>query len=73
MTLPTQSLQSATYELPDMLEVNEFYQDKGWTDGLPIIPPTEELVLACLEAGGLEAADVVGVERLRERPFTRSA
>ncbi|MCZ6872414.1 MAG: hypothetical protein O7G88_02620 [bacterium] len=69
MTLPTQSLQSATYELPDMLEVNEFYQDKGWTDGLPIIPPTEELVLACLEAGGLEAADVVGVERLRERPI----
>ncbi len=67
MTLPTQSLQSATYELTDMSEVNEVYQDKGWTDGLPIVPPTEERVLACLEASGLEPADAVGVERVRER------
>ena len=25
-------------------EVNRFYYSKGWTDGLPIIPPTEEAV-----------------------------
>ena len=25
-------------------EVNQFYYRKGWTDGLPIIPPTEEAV-----------------------------
>ena len=34
------SLQSTTYEFDDVLEVNEFYQEKGWTDGLPIVPPT---------------------------------
>jgi hypothetical protein len=69
MTLPTQSLQSATYELTDLLAVNEFYQDKGWTDGLPIVPPTEACVRACLEAAALAPADVIGVERVRERPL----
>lgn len=69
MTLSTQSLQSATYELTDMLAVNEYYQDKGWTDGLPIVPPTEECVRACLEAAALAPADVIGVERVRERPL----
>ena len=25
-------------------EINEAYYQRGWTDGLPIIPPTEERV-----------------------------
>jgi hypothetical protein len=29
-------------------EVNRFYYRKGWTDGLPIIPPTEEAVAEML-------------------------
>ena len=70
MTIPTQALRSATYELADALEVNEFYQQRGWTDGLPVVPPTEESVLACLRAAGLAAGDVVGVERVRQRPIT---
>ncbi len=28
----------------DRLSVNDFFQEKGWTDGLPIIPPTIERV-----------------------------
>ena len=28
----------------DGLAVNELYQERGWTDGLPIVPPTEERV-----------------------------
>ena len=31
-------------------EINDYFHDQGWTDGLPIIPPTEDLVLAMLEA-----------------------
>ena len=70
MTLPGQTLRSAAYDLADALEVNEFYQQKGWTDGLPIVPPTEERVVECLQAAGLAARDIVGVERVRQRPIT---
>lgn len=70
MTILTQALRSTTHELADALEVNEFYQQRGWTDGLPVVPPTGESVLACLQAAGLTAGDVVGVERVRQRPIT---
>jgi hypothetical protein len=67
--MATPTLRSASYELADALEVNEFYQDQGWTDGLPIVPPTEDRVLACLDAASLTPGDVVGVERVRQRPI----
>jgi hypothetical protein len=70
MMRSTPTLRSTRYELADAFEVNEFYQQRGWTDGLPIVPPTEERVLACLEAAGLAPGDVVGVERVRPRPIT---
>src|SRR5262245_59333858 len=65
----TQALQSAIYELADALDVNERYQQNGWTDGLPIVPPTEERVYEFLDAAGLAPADVVGVESVRQRPI----
>ncbi|MGQ4810606.1 hypothetical protein NKDENANG_04089 [Candidatus Entotheonellaceae bacterium PAL068K] len=70
MTQSTPTLQSTMYDLSDAFEVNEFYQDKGWTDGLPIVPPTSEHVAACLQAADLSAADVIGVEKVRQRPLT---
>src|SRR5438105_1342829 len=70
MTPPTQELRSAAYDLADALEVNEFYQQQGWTDGLPIVPPTEECVWACLAAAGLTPGDLVGMECVRQRPIT---
>src|ERR1700736_2635899 len=34
-----------TMELPDSLEaINDHFYEQGWTDGLPIIPPTPERV-----------------------------
>ena len=70
MARSTHALRSATYDMTDAFEVNEFYQDKGWTDGLPIVPPTEERVAECLEAAGLAPGDIIGVERVRQRPMT---
>ena len=70
MTLPTPALRSVAYDLADALEANEFYQQQGWTDGLPIVPPTEEGVRACLTAAGLTPDDLVGVERVRQRPIS---
>jgi len=32
----------------------EFCFQQGWTDGLPVVPPTEPAVCAMLEAAGLE-------------------
>src|SRR5439155_13774525 len=67
---PTQPLQSTVYELPDAAEANELFQSNGWTDGLPIVPPTEEWVRVFLEAAGLEPDAVLGVEPQRRRPIT---
>jgi hypothetical protein len=41
-------------------EMNDYFYQQGWTDGLPIIPPTEDLVLAMLEASPLPAEEVLG-------------
>jgi hypothetical protein len=70
MTLIQPPLRSVTYELADALDANELYQQKGWTDGLPIVPPTEERVQECLAAAGLAPEDVLGVEAVRQRPLT---
>jgi len=55
--------------LTDAFAVNEFYHAKGWTDGLPIVPPTEERVSECLDAAGLAPGDIIGIEQVRQRPI----
>jgi len=66
----TPPLASAGYEVEDLFAANELYQDNGWTDGLPIVPPTEALVTRCLTAARLRADDVIGVEPVRRRRIT---
>jgi hypothetical protein len=63
-------LASATYDVDDFVAANELYQDNGWTDGLPIVPPTEDLVRRFLDAARHGPADVVGVEPVRRRRIT---
>jgi hypothetical protein len=65
-----ETLQSPLYEVADALEANELFQRNGWTDGLPIVPPTESAVSRFLEAAGLAAGHVVGVEPVRRRRIT---
>ena len=43
------------------VETIEQYFDNGWTDGLPIVPPTEELVGRMLEASGRDPMEVLGI------------
>lgn len=64
------ALASATYEVADAFEANELYQANGWTDGLPIVPPTEPLVRQFLDAAGLAPAEVVATEPVRRRRIT---
>ena len=63
-------LRSPTYDLADVVAVNDLYHQRGWTDGLPILPPTPELVRACLDAAGLAPSTVIGVESVRQRPIS---
>jgi len=65
----SQSLRSKRYDLTDAFAVNEFYHAKGWTDGLPVVPPTEERVSECLDAAGLAPGDIIGIEQVRQRPI----
>lgn len=46
-------------------EVNRFFYQRGWTDGLPIIPPTEEAVAEMLTGTDLPADTLV--EKLEPR------
>ncbi len=43
----------------NLAEVNRFYYRRGWTDGLPIIPPTEEAVAEMLAGTDLPADHLV--------------
>jgi hypothetical protein len=63
-------LASTGYEVADLVAANELYQDNGWTDGLPVVPPTEALVEACLDFARLAPDAVVGVEPVRRRRIT---
>ena len=50
-----ETLRSPLYEVADAFEANELFQRNGWTDGLPIVPPTETLVRA-IPGGGRPGA-----------------
>src|SRR6266436_10346786 len=65
------ALQSERIEVDDDLwAANAFFEEKGWTDGLPIIPPTEERVEKMLAAVKRNPQDVVGVVPPRWAPAT---
>ncbi|MFB4164938.1 hypothetical protein ACE1TI_14180 [Alteribacillus sp. JSM 102045] len=48
----------------------ELYYQKGWTDGLPIVPPTEERIKAMLDFVGMKKDTVIGSIPERGRVFT---
>ncbi len=48
-----QLLTSRRYTAGDLADAIEVCFDRGWTDGLPVIPPTEERVRALLDAARL--------------------
>jgi hypothetical protein len=52
------------------LDAIETYFEKGWTDGLPVVPPTEEKIWAMLDAMGKQPEDVLGEIPARARWIT---
>jgi hypothetical protein len=63
-------LASKTYDVDDIHSVQELYHANGWTDGLPIVPPTRETVQACLEWAMTPPDQLLGIEPVRGVPIT---
>lgn len=63
-------LRAEKLEIKDSLEAIEFYFQKGWTDGLPIVPPTEDRIVEMLKSVNMEADTIVGSIPERGRVFT---
>jgi len=51
------------YEPLDLIEA---YFERGWTDGLPVVPPTEKSIALMLAAAGLRGDEVIGEIRDRQ-------
>ncbi|HZB21531.1 MAG TPA: thioredoxin, partial [Blastococcus sp.] len=54
-------LAARTVELAALEDEFEAMHDRGWTDGLPVVPPTPERVLRMLRGTTRDPADVVAV------------
>ena len=69
--MDTSILQAEKIEVSDDLwAVQAYFEEKGWSDGLPIIPPTEERVTRMLAATSRNPQDVIGTVPPRWAPAT---
>jgi hypothetical protein len=64
------TLASRAYEVEDFAAAQELYHSSGWTDGLPVVPPTESAVTACLDWALMPPDQLIGIEPVREQPIT---
>ena len=62
--------ETTTVQWDSALEAIERCYELGWTDGLPVVPPTVERVNQFLELAGRPAAEVVGEIPERRREIT---
>ena len=51
-------------------EINDVFASRGWSDGLPIVPPTRDRVEAFLAGSGLDPAQSLGLARTTGRDMT---
>ena len=51
-------------------EINDAFASRGWSDGLPIIPPTRDRVEAFLAGSGLDPQRSLGLARTTGRDMT---
>jgi hypothetical protein len=63
-------LTSRIHEAADVWAAQELFHANGWTDGLPIVPPTAEAVEACLDWAMTPPDLLLGIEPVRGVPIT---
>ncbi len=61
---------SKRYAVDDVQTAQEFFHSRGWTDGLPIVPPTSAATEACLDWVGMQPEQLIGIEPVRARALT---
>src|SRR3989440_2529207 len=61
------ALTSRRIELTDPAEAMEFFYQQGWSDGLPVVPPTPARVREFLEYSGNFPGDILGMIPARNR------
>ena len=64
------SLSSRRHDVDEGPVGQEYFHSRGWTDGLPVVPPTAEAVQACLDWAVLSADHLIGIEPVRQRAIT---
>lgn len=68
--MTTHELTSKRFQFSDANDAVEHYFEQGWTDGLPIVPPTAARIEAFLEVVGRPPAEILGTEPVRGRVVT---
>lgn len=68
--MTSQPLTSDRLQFDDPFDVIERYYDNGWTDGLPIVPPTPERVERFLEYAQISPSEIIGTEPTKGRVIT---
>ena len=68
--MSTPSLTSERFDFEDALGAVEFYYEKGWTDGLPVKPPTPRQVEDMLAYSGRQPSEILGAEPTKGKVVT---
>lgn len=59
---PMQGTPASRLQAPSSIrDLNDYLYEQGWTDGLPVIPPTEELVAEMMAASSLPPQQALGI------------
>ena len=65
------TLRSRRIDVADSFDqIQDYYEEQGWTDGLPVVPATEELVQSMLGAFGGDPAHSLGLIQPRNAQVT---
>ena len=63
-------MENNTLEAKDVFEAIEIYFEQGWTDGLPVVPPTESRIQEFLNYAKLAPDEIIGEIPERDRVIT---
>jgi hypothetical protein len=66
--VPTLTAERIVFD--DHAVLQEHFHASGWSDGLPVVPPTAAAVAACLDWALLAPDHLLGVEPVRQRAIT---
>src|ERR1700744_918492 len=64
------ALSSKIYDIGDFSAAQEFFHANGWAEGLPVVPPPEPAVQACLDWALMPPDQLIGIEPVRAQPIT---